>query len=832
MTEAHPGNAGPASRRSAAVRAALPASGLAAAATIASATALTSVIAGLSWLVPIAVAVLLVAGTGSAARLLGLPAVVVGPCQLIVLLLGVTAMFAEHGIAVAVPGPAALDELHTLLLTAGEEIRTGTPPIGASGPIVLLTTLAVGVVAVLVDTLAVPAKAPAAAGLALLCIYAIPASLSNQMLPWWSFVLGATAFAALITVHGSHRRWQTFHRHRSAREAVAAAAPVPVTLMSLAVVLGLVSGVTVTSIGTVGQLPSGSDEQGGVSSGMGITPFTSLRGMLNHDEEREMFRVRGLEDDRQLMRAFTLDTYRPDEGWSLADRDSLPAGLPATEPLPVPGGASRSPDTEITIQPVGWEDVWLPVYGEPSSIDGIDDRWHYDTMSGTVFSEHRERPPTYSITTSLRDARPAELRAAEPDPGAPASVYTEVDDVDPRVAELAEEVTAGEESTFDQAAALWRYFTEDGRFTYDTSTAPPSEEAANDALADFVLFGRTGFCEQFASSMAVMLRAIDIPARVAVGFTSGEKQGEHRSITSRDAHAWVEVYFGEQHGWMPFDPTPLDDGRSTTPLYLEGQRDSSGREDDAAAQGPQERDGNTDDQAAAPPEDSTTAGNRVDAGSLPTGAPPTWSQWLAGVSLALATALGCAAVLAARSTSRLRRRPDGVRPGARYLSLAAPWLPVGAAACGVLGLAMLSWQLSGWLAWLVAVLAGGAVAPWLLREIGRRRRLHTLLSRRADAADAAWQELIAECADRRIPIGIADTVRDAALRMGEGGRLGADGQQQLHAVVTCLERSWYGPAGETSGDLAAAYERLRASLASAAPVDMAGRLFPRSVVGF
>ncbi len=68
--------------------------------------------------------------------------------------------------------------------------------------------------------------------------------------------------------------------------------------------------------------------------------------------------------------------------------------------------------------------------------------------------------------------------------------------------------------------------------------------------------------------MAVMLRSLDIPARVAVGFTSGYRDGDVRTITSRDAHAWVEVHFGE-FGWVSFDPTPLADGRGYVPSYLD-----------------------------------------------------------------------------------------------------------------------------------------------------------------------------------------------------------------------------------------------------------------------
>ena len=88
----------------------------------------------------------------------------------------------------------------------------------------------------------------------------------------------------------------------------------------------------------------------------------------------------------------------------------------------------------------------------------------------------------------------------------------------------------------------------------------PSLDEAPPPLADFLLYGRSGFCQHFAGGMAVMLRTLGIPARVAVGYTGGRfDTGIDRYVVlDRDAHSWVEVYFPGQ-GWLPFDPTP---GRS------------------------------------------------------------------------------------------------------------------------------------------------------------------------------------------------------------------------------------------------------------------------------
>jgi hypothetical protein len=93
-----------------------------------------------------------------------------------------------------------------------------------------------------------------------------------------------------------------------------------------------------------------------------------------------------------------------------------------------------------------------------------------------------------------------------------------------------------------------------GAFHYDQ--APP-QVADMPPLAAFVLRTRSGYCQHFAGAMALMLRFLGIPARVAAGFTSGTyDRGRHEwTVTDHDAHTWVEAWF-PRYGWLPFDPTP------------------------------------------------------------------------------------------------------------------------------------------------------------------------------------------------------------------------------------------------------------------------------------
>ncbi|HEX6208273.1 MAG TPA: transglutaminase-like domain-containing protein, partial [Actinomycetota bacterium] len=80
------------------------------------------------------------------------------------------------------------------------------------------------------------------------------------------------------------------------------------------------------------------------------------------------------------------------------------------------------------------------------------------------------------------------------------------------------------------------------------------------------LAARRGYCEQFAGTMAVMLRLLGYPARVAIGFTAGDadEDGVFR-VTTEQAHAWVEMYF-PLYGWLPFEPTPTRDNPTASHL--------------------------------------------------------------------------------------------------------------------------------------------------------------------------------------------------------------------------------------------------------------------------
>lgn len=126
-----------------------------------------------------------------------------------------------------------------------------------------------------------------------------------------------------------------------------------------------------------------------------------------------------------------------------------------------------------------------------------------------------------------------------------------------RVGELAQSITASSDSVYDKAKAIERYFGQNG-FVYDRKDVaiPEGEE---DYVDQFLFDTKRGYCDNYSTSMVVMLRTIGIPARWAKGFAPGEpgrnKEGENiYRITNNEAHSWVEAYMPGV-GWMPFEPT-------------------------------------------------------------------------------------------------------------------------------------------------------------------------------------------------------------------------------------------------------------------------------------
>jgi len=203
--------------------------------------------------------------------------------------------------------------------------------------------------------------------------------------------------------------------------------------------------------------------------------------------------------------------------------------------------AGRRITYEVQLEPLGTEVLFLAGYpevlwiGEPSVKRN---EAEFYQLNGPP----RERL-RYGAISYLDPVETGERPGAE---------WLQLPPLDPRIGELARRVTAYATSDETRAFALERYLM--SHYQYSREATPSRSE---DPLAEFLFDRRRGHCEYFASAMAVMLRALDIPARVVTGFQSGSwnpLNGWH-VMRNSDAHAWVEAWLPGR-GWVSYDPTP------------------------------------------------------------------------------------------------------------------------------------------------------------------------------------------------------------------------------------------------------------------------------------
>lgn len=169
----------------------------------------------------------------------------------------------------------------------------------------------------------------------------------------------------------------------------------------------------------------------------------------------------------------------------------------------------------------------------------------------------------YSVLSLRQDEDPEALREASTRyPSDIRSQYLQLpESATERTRELAEQVTEGKTTVYDQVVAVRDYLLA----TYPYDYHPPPQAPNTDAVDQFLFVDQRGLCEHFVSAMVIMLRELGIPARLVAGYGSGDYNSltGYYEVRANDAHAWVEVYFPGS-GWVPFDPTPGWEGSPET----------------------------------------------------------------------------------------------------------------------------------------------------------------------------------------------------------------------------------------------------------------------------
>jgi transglutaminase-like putative cysteine protease len=277
-----------------------------------------------------------------------------------------------------------------------------------------------------------------------------------------------------------------------------------------------------------------------------VSPLVSMGSLLSdaaNGNNPEVFRVKA--DAPSYWRMVALDAF---DGNTWEARPDVGVELQGTSIQPAPSTGTPVQQTYTVSNDLGFG--WLVGAGDPTDIAINHDVWWHPLSSSLQMDGWPDAGETYTVTSTRQDVTPETLEGVQAtDPGGqdlvlPAGIPDDVRNT-------AKLWTAGKTTDYDKVMAIIRHL-RDGDFQYDVGV---TYGEGSSALSQF-LQDKKGFCQQFASLMAVMLRTLDIPARVAVGFATGTPTGSNTwAVTLKQYHAWVEVPF-HGYGWLTFDPTP------------------------------------------------------------------------------------------------------------------------------------------------------------------------------------------------------------------------------------------------------------------------------------
>jgi transglutaminase-like putative cysteine protease len=279
-------------------------------------------------------------------------------------------------------------------------------------------------------------------------------------------------------------------------------------------------------------------------------PIVDLRTRLINLSNVGVFTVRS--QVPSYWRLTSLDTFTGEAWVATNSYRGFGSKLPGVAAVPA---ATRTVQEQFHVEAL--ESVWLPAAFTPVSVSGVRGVGYDPTSSSLITSHKTSDGLNYTVTSYqyLLTLNPAQLADAPPvRTDATVSHYLSLPtDVPQTVYNLARQITAGKQSEYDKAIALQDFFLGP---SFHYSLSPPLDGYGIDALSNFLFVTRTGYCQQFAGAYAVLARAIGLPTRLAVGFTSGTPQNNGTyQVVDADAHTWPEVYFGPKIGWVPFEPT-------------------------------------------------------------------------------------------------------------------------------------------------------------------------------------------------------------------------------------------------------------------------------------
>jgi transglutaminase-like putative cysteine protease len=416
---------------------------------------------------------------------------------------------------------------------------------------VLASAVALWCVAYVADWAAFRLWVPFEATLPAGTLFLFTALLGTQRGRGWAVGLYAAALLAFLLLHRMARQDGTSHwvaersgpGHRSLLTAGA-------LLGTMAVVTGVVFGPSLPGAGDPGVLDPRS-LRGSDDSRVTISPLVDIRSRLVNQRDIEVFQVRS-----PVPSYWRLTSLEQFDGriWSSSGSFSEADG-----PLPEAVSTDVARQTfEQFFSITTLAAIWLPSAYEPRALVIDDVSVLYDDESATLIVDKdidSSDGIAYEVTSSSPRITAADLAGSSGEvPGGIRDQYLDLpDDFSPRVRGLAEELTSGAATPYAAARSLQDHLR---TFTYDLRGVASGH--SDDVLEQFLFDTQRGYCEQFAGAFAAMARSVGLPARVAVGFTTGvtdPSDPELYHVRGEHAHAWPEVYLAGA-GWVSFEPTP------------------------------------------------------------------------------------------------------------------------------------------------------------------------------------------------------------------------------------------------------------------------------------
>jgi len=508
-----------------------------------------------------------ITGVGVLLQNLRAPRIVVPIVQLVVLVELLSLFFLQDTLKYGlIPVKATAVQFNADMVDAMDSINRFSAPLPLDTHLTLFAVSVISATGLLIHIIAVQLRQAAWAGLLLLIMYTVPAATVHGGLPALLFIPPAVGYILLLSAEGRSRlsRWG---RRISGVSHLDASEPVEASALGQA---GRRIGLTVVAIaallpallpalpeGVVGNGLAGSGPGNGLGASISSTdPMLDMGKNLKQPDNVVALTYKGGPSGGTYLRLTSLDLF-DGRTWRISPRaEGHKINGDLTQPPGFTGDLTKVPQIKLDINVTrNFRSQFVPAPYPLKSISLKKD-WRYDAGALDVVSSDGQvvGGKKYNLTAYDVEPTPEQLHDTFTQGGP--DQYTGVvpqntpEDIKAKTAQV---TAAAKGNKFEAAVLLQAWFRSNGGFTYSTDSAPGS---GMKALEDFLLDNKTGYCEQFATGMALMARIVGIPSRVGIGFLPGQagKDGDY-TVKMHDMHAWPELYF-QGVGWVRFEPTP------------------------------------------------------------------------------------------------------------------------------------------------------------------------------------------------------------------------------------------------------------------------------------